>query len=405
MRLPMPCLVVVGLILGSAIVSAQQPAPAAAPAVSQMAPLTLGFAIDTTATPANWWGVDPARAVLSDVVRFWRDYLAIRHDALQRRGHWIPDSAGGGIDMDPVPVVAPYLLSARPQLVDALPAQAGNPARWILRTIYATGGTAMQPALLGFEQNLIVGVRDTGGAWSWKLEDPAVNETARWPRHRVGRFVYVVHPSITFNASKAQATARWVDSLLVRFELDRRELITYYQVPDLQAGFRISGFEWLLSADRVGGRASNAPDVVIAADPRYGEAYRHEIAHVLLAPLVSGRSRFVVEGVAYWLGGARGSDFIGMMQSSSTFLIRNPDLTFDQILSNDAADGAASLKLPVAASFFELIHRRGGDRAVREVIRKLGSAEPTVERLADVMGVSSSELITQWRQLLRQYTR
>jgi hypothetical protein len=391
-------------MLCSAGVSAQQPAPAAAPAVSQMTPLTLGFAVDTTATPANWWGVDPARAVLPDVVRFWRDYLIIRHDSLKRRGHWVPDNAETGVDADPVPVVAPYLLSARPQLVEALPAQSGNPSRWILRTIYATG-PAMQPAYMAFERSHIVGVRDGQGSWQWKLEDPAVTETVNWPRHRIGLLHYVVHPSIAFNADKAHATARWVDSTLQRFGLEPPGPITYYQVPDLEAGFRISGFQWLLGADRVGGRASSMSATVLAADPRYGEAYLHEISHVLLAPLVSGRSTFVVEGLAYWLGGARGSDFVGMIRSGSTFLIRNPNITLDEIFSNRAQSAAASMGLPVAASFFELIHRRGGDRAVLDVIEKLGTGEPTMDRLAQAVGISTSEMIAQWQQLLLQYTR
>lgn len=398
MRTVLRCVATIAFLLRAADLCAQQSAEARRPA------LTLGFAVDTTAVPQQWWGVDSAHVVLPEVVRFWRNYLAIRHDASQRRGYWTSDRGGADVDADPVPVVAPFLLSATPQLVEALPAQAGNPARWILRTIYATGPST-RPSYFGFEQNHIVGARDDNGVWNWRLEDPVVTETARWPRHRVGLLQYVVHPAINFDSAKAQATALWADSLLHRFGIARREPVTYYQVPDLQAGFRISGFEWLLNGDRVGGRASIGPDIVIAADPRYGEAYRHEIAHILLAPLVAGQSVFVVEGMAYWIGGARGSDFIGLMNSGSTFLIQNPNLTLDQIFSNGATGAAASLKLPVAASFFELMHRRGGDRAVLDVIGKLGSAAPTVDGLAEAMGLSQAALVTEWRELLRQYLR
>lgn len=387
--------------LCAAAMSTGAPARSSAQTPAGPPSLALGFAVDTTALPAAWWGVDSARVVLPEVVRFWRDYLAVRRDSSKRRAHW--ERSGNTGDPDPLPAVAPYLLDGAPLLIEALPVVAGDASRWLLRTMYVGGGTATRPGLLGLERAIVTGRREGDGVWEWKLASPESFETAEWRHERIGPVTYVVHPGISFDRRRAESTARWADSLLARFALERREPVTYYQTPNLQEGMRISGFEWLLSADRVGGRASPAAGVVVAADPRYGEGYRHELAHVLLAPLVTGRSVFVVEGIAYWLGGARGDDFPGLMRSLASFLADHPTFTLDTILASDGSGAIGSARLPVAASLFELVHRRGGDQAVRHLMEALGTAEPTLARLAIIMGMSRERIVTEWRALLTEY--
>ena len=60
------------------------------------------------------------------------------------------------------------------------------------------------------------------------------------------------------------------------------------------------GIDWTLSVDRVGGRAHPAAHLVIAADPRYVEEYRHELAHVLTDQRLQGAPLWMHEGVAVW---------------------------------------------------------------------------------------------------------
>ncbi|WP_337171306.1 hypothetical protein [Gemmatimonas aurantiaca] len=389
--------------LCAVVIGAEASAQSSAQASRSPPSLALGFAVDTTALPAAWWGIDPARVVLPEVVRFWRDYLAIRRDSSKRAVHW--ERSGTTGDPDPLPVTAPYLLDGAPLLIEAVPVVAGDASRWLLRTMYVGGGTATRPGLLGLERTIVTGRHEADGTWEWKLLSPESFETAEWRHERIGPIMYVVHPGITFDRRRAESTARWADSLLTRFGLARREPVIYYQTPNLQEGMRISGFEWLPTAERVGGRASPAAGVVVAADPRYGEDYRHELAHVLLAPLVTGRPVFVVEGIAYWLGGARGDDFPGLMRSLASFLADHPTFTPDTILASDGSGVIGSARLPVAASFFELVHRRNGDQGVRRLVEALETTEPTLARLATIMGMSREQVVTEWRALLAEYRR
>lgn len=367
--------------------------------------LGLGFAVDTTAVPGVWWGVDPALTALPAVVRTWRDYLLVRHKPAQRASFWTAADRAKTPDPDPLPGSESYLLDGHPLLIEALPLVAGDSSRWVLRTVYVGGGTAARPGLLGIERTYVVRETEADGRTRWALASPVSFETAGWHRERVGRIDYIVHPTLQFDRARAAVTAAWADSLVRRLAVGDSGTVTYYQVPDLQAGYRALGLEWVISGDRAGGRASPVARVVLAADPRYAEAYRHELVHVLLQSLAVGRSAFVGEGIAYWLGGARGQPFAGTMRDLAAYLAGQPDLTLAAILASNGEGATGSALLPAAAAVFELAHRRGGDLGVRRFVEALGTDAPTVAEVARVLGTPVPRLEADWRALVRSYAR
>lgn len=376
---------------------------AAPPCVAQgvtrepLRPLALGFAVDTTVVPGAWWGVDPAREALSEVVRTWRDFLAVRHDPARRIAFWSAADRARAPEPDPLFTAESYLLDGAPLLVEALPLVAGDASRWVLRTLYTGEGNAGAPGVLGIERSYVVRERARDGTTRWAIASPMPDETRGWRRTRIGRIEYVVHPSQRFDAARAAATSRWADELVKRFAIADSGTITYLQAPDLQAGLGALGIELALSADRVGGRASASARVVVAADPRYAEGYRHELVHVLLAPIVDAQSYVVTEGIAYWLGGARGRDFDGMMRELARFLAAHPGVTLARILAPDADPTAESARLAAAGAIFELAYRRGGDPAVRRLVEQLPTDNVTSDAVARVLGLTGDRLEREWR--------
>ena len=118
--------------------------------------LALGFAVDTTAVPGGWWGVDAARVELPAVVRTWRDYLVVRADSAKRAAFWSAADHARAPDPDLPVACKGCLLDARPLFVEALPLVAGDSSRWLLRTVYVGGGTAERPGLLAMERTFVV---------------------------------------------------------------------------------------------------------------------------------------------------------------------------------------------------------------------------------------------------------
>ncbi len=396
--------ILVALCFGASIALTPAHAQTAGDNASSRA-LALGFAVDTMVVPGSWWGVDPARASLPDVVRAWRDYILMRHDASLRSSFWSDADRARSTDPDPLMTSESYLLDGRPLLVEAVPLVAGSSDRWLLRTVYVGGGSTARPGLFGMERSYIVREVDKDGRHRWVLASPLPFETAGWRRVRVGLIEYVVHPTHRFDAARARGTAQWAEALLRRFGITDRSPVTYYQVPDLQAGFRVLGLEWVLSADRVGGRASPDRRFVIAGDPRYGEAYHHELVHVLLHPLVQERSALASEGIAYWLGGARGLTFVEMMRSLAVFLSDRPNTKLADVLSNQADGAIGSATLPMVAALLELTYRRSGDGGVLRVIEALGGKEPTITGLARALDTTPQQLEADLGSLIQSFAR
>ncbi len=386
--------VVVLMALGGPVACAQD----AGGGAERSSRLTLGFAVDTTVTPESWWGVDPALAVRAEVVRLWRDYLAVRQDSTRRVAFWSAADRERAPDPDLALASASYIADADAVLIEALPLVAGDSSRWVLRTVYTSGGTIARPGLLAMERMHVV---HEGGRWV--LAHPGVVETAGWRRERVGQIDYVVHPALGFDTRRAQETARWLDATAHRFGVSDARRITYYLVPDVQAALQLTGLEWAISADRSGGRANPRARIVFAADPRFGEAYLHELTHVLLAPWLGDASAFVGEGIAYWLGGARGQTFPTMMQDLATFLARQPGLELRAVLEENGSGPIGSARLPAAAAVFELAHRRGGDAAVRRLVEETRAGQPGIEAVAGALGLTPPELESDWRALVLSF--
>jgi hypothetical protein len=361
--------------------------------------LKLGLAVDTSIVPGAWWGVDSALAARAAVVRTWDDYLAIRADSGKRLSFWSAGDRGRTPDPDLILGSEGYVLGANAVLLEAIPLAPGDSSRWLLRTMYSTShGTGPDPDLLALERMHVI--REGG---RWVLSHPSTVETAAWHRVRVGLIEYVVHPALSFDAKRAADTAEWAATTSLRFGITNSEPITYYQVPDLQAALQVMGLDWGLSADRVGGRANSRARVVFAADPRFGEAYRHELAHVLLYPVVAGSSVFASEGIAYWLGGARGKPFPAMMNDLGEYLAQHPALGLRAILTGDGPSTASSVRLPAAAAMFEIAHRRGGDAGVQRFLAVLGKAEPSMDTVARALELTPAELDSAWRTTVLSY--
>ena len=357
--------------------------------------LGLGFAVDTAATPRAVWGMDAARDSVASVVRAWRAYLQVRGDPVARRAAWSAADRARHPDPDLQLAAAGYIADASPTVVDVQPLRAGDASAFVVRTLYTGSGSAEHPGVLALER---VHVVREGGRWA--LAHPIADETRDWRRARVGAIEYVVHPSQPFDTARAAATARWTADVARRFGVAPLAPLTYYQLPDLEAQSRLLGFDLALVADRVGGRADVRNRLVLAADPRFGPSYHHEIAHVVLQPVVGGMDAFWVEGVAYWLGGSRGMATPAMLQSLAAWLAARPGLGLREIVDGDDA-ASQSVRFPAAAAVLELVHRRGGDPAVRRLLARAGAVPVTFASLSTAAGMSAAELEQAWRAVLR----
>src|SRR5699024_10000410 len=101
-----------------------------------------------------------------------------------------------------------------------------------------------------------------------------------------------------------------------------------------------------------------------------------------------------------WLGGSRGLAPPAMLRDLAAWLAARPGMGLRDIVDGDAAV-SRSARFPAAAAVLEVVHRRGGDPAVRRLLQRVGSTPVTVASLVAATGLPAAELERAWRDVLR----
>jgi hypothetical protein len=123
-----------------------------------------------------------------------------------------------------------------------------------------------------------------------------------------------------------------VDSLATAFGVPRLTSFTYYLTTSSEEIYRIMGLETAIKWGPVGGVAQPTNHQLFSGNPAVGEDYRHELAHMVLLPLMGNTLYFVSEGVPTWVGGTSGMDFKAAAREFAGFLVEHPSVTLDSIL-------------------------------------------------------------------------
>jgi hypothetical protein len=149
----------------------------------------------------------------------------------------------------------------------------------------------------------------------------------------------------------------------------------------------------------VGGAAQPVNRQLFSGIPAIGEEYRHELAHLVLAPLVSARtSYFISEGVPTWVGGTTGQDFPTAVRGLAAFLTERPKVSLDSILSR--AWPAAQF-YPAAAMIAAMAHERGGVNSVKALFNA-GAGDQLRRELERLLGRPWNVIQADWRARILQ---
>ena len=129
--------------------------------------------------------------------------------------------------------------------------------------------------------------------------------------------------------------------IALTFDVPRLQGLTYYVAGSPEGLHRIMGVDWTFGG--LGYEyAAGANHLILSGDPTFGEENRHELAHVLLGPLLTAglTHSLMGEGIAAWLGGSVGRTFPELLAEYADYLEAYPEITVDSILkANDPDKG------------------------------------------------------------------
>ena len=151
----------------------------------------------------------------------------------------------------------------------------------------------------------------------WLLANALPRLTKMWRRDTVGLIAYVYPPGYPFQRGSAQRAASFVDSLSAALGVPPPDHLTYYLASSVDEVYHIMGADTDKRWGPVGGVAQPTNHQLFSGIPAVGEDYRHELTHIVILPLMTGRTPYLVsEGVPTWLGGTTGMVFAPRLRGS-----------------------------------------------------------------------------------------
>ncbi len=230
----------------------------------------------------------------------------------------------------------------------------------------------------------------------WVLANALPQRTASWQRETRGRISYHIAPALSFDANKALRAAAFVDSLAAAFDVPPPQ-IDYYVAESVDQALTILGVE---SAERYGAAGGFAKPVngqVFSGIPALGEDYRHEIAHVVLYPVLRDAATTLLasEGVPTWLGGTAGDDFRASVRKLDSALRAQPRVTLDAIVNG--APVASEIRNAAGGVLAQMVNDAGGAAAVRAFLRAGPGPAAFTAELERLLRQPWPTIVQEWR--------
>lgn len=337
-------------------------------------PVAIGFGVDTTRAPTR------------DIVVRWSAYLLSEPEKPRASPLWVQSEQDRWPDFD---LTGRWLYQGfSPTIVEVARMGSGD-SLFVVKTLFARAKDgAIQP--IGLQQTYAVRTSD-----GWRFANALPRVTASWRRRTVGPIRYRVEPGASFDAARAGRAAAFVSRLARRFALPTSGPIDYVVAKSPDSMARAIGLEWTIPG--TAGRAYPENRLVLSGSPAYGEAYLHELVHIVAAPLATSTAPYWLtsEGLATWLGGSQGKTTDTLFGELAAYQTSHPSLRLQDIF--DETDEAAPVLYSSAALLFALVGERGGDSSVRALYAAGTTLDGFRAEVRQSLGVTDAKLEALWR--------
>jgi hypothetical protein len=365
-------------------------APAAAQPADRAVRLAVGFGVDTTGVPYH------------EIFELWRAYLSSRPSCMRPSPLWSESERMGFPSRD---LLCGFVYQGfRDFTVVALAPAVGLDSTYLIRTLVASiadSGRSVLPLAL----YRVYAVREGG---RWVLANALPRLTRRWRHETVGRIRFVFPPTHRFSRRRAEVSARFVDSLARAFEVPPPDSITYVFTDDFRETLLADGLDFFpLGSDTAGGRAGG-PNLVLIGSSKLGEAYLHELGHVVLRPFFDAHraAGLVQEGMVTWAGGSAGLDFRALMPGLARYLDAHPDVTLEHVMADPPRrEGTLDVGYDGLAALCRMVFDAGGLAGLRALADAGRDPAAVVGAAARVLRVEPGDLDRLWRARVASLAR
>lgn len=369
-----------------------------------MAWLTTGLQLLATAqTPVSSvtvsFGVDTAVADVGPIVRLVRAYLKRPDTSAGTRGLWASSNEWDRRHGD---LHRRYAYQGFPASIIGVMSAGPGDSLYLVKVLYATADSATR-AVMPLALQRLYAVRAPGSAYGWQLSNALPRLTRDWVTRTEGRITFYYAPGQPENPQRRVRAARFVDSVARLFAVAPPERLDYFVTASPDEYFRILGLDFFPlpsgPGTATGGNALTQESIVLAGDPAQGEAYLHEITHVVLGGF-SGGGPILGEGIAVWLGGSKGRSPREMYRLLAEWQRENPAVTLQALVSGGAGWGVRENDASYAtgALFIDAVYRRNGVSGLRALAGLPNETPALLAAMRVHLGFSSTDAdaLEQW---------
>jgi hypothetical protein len=271
-----------------------------------------------------------------------------------------------------------------------------GPDTLVIRTLFtrvSTDSATKSPVVRPLALTRVYAVRTTAG---WRLANAFPPVISGWTRVKQGAITFIYSPTIRPDAARRRAASRFVDSLAAAFRLEPPKQIEYVVAGSAEEAYRVMGFDYAVVGQATAGKTFVTDHLIVAGDPRQGEAYFHELAHLVLAAFAppESTSDILSEGLATRAGGSLGYSYRAVLEQYALFVRDHPDVTLDALI-----DGRGSGDLGIRPGGALLCERVSEIRGLAG-IRTLGSEARSGDlhhAVEAATGLTWAEFAARWR--------
>lgn len=207
----------------------------------------------------------------------------------------------------------------------------------------------------------------------WVLQNFLVQKTEKWKQESIGNINYRFAPSYQFQTEKAQAAARFVDSLKTLFKLESSSTpIDYYLVKNADELGELIGFDYFF----VGYTAGITKAEMASIYTSKGEYHAHELVHLVLHQEKVKRHFLIEEGIAEFLGSKlQNLDKYHKEREMLIHDLKNKEgFTISSILEGKMAYDGYNYKYAFGAAICELVYQEKGIEGLKKIINSNSSS-------------------------------
>ncbi|MEO8908773.1 MAG: hypothetical protein ABI408_00905 [Gemmatimonadaceae bacterium] len=338
------------------------------------------------------FGIDTTISDIGAIVRLVRAYLAKPDSSARSRGLW---STATDFDRR-VGDMTTEAYQGFPATIVSLASDGPGDSVFVVRVLYANAdsrGLRISPLAM---QRLFA-VRESGSPFGFRLSGALPRLTRDWERRSQGRVTFWYAPGQHPNPSRITHASAFVDSVAALFHVPAPNHIDMYVAGSMEEAQRAIGLDFFpeASADRGRGGRGGAGNTVLSGNPALGEAYEHELAHVILGPTFPSRNRLFNEGVATWLGGSRGRTTHQVYERLHQIQAAHPALTIAQVLTSDAPDvtteEGSELFYATGALIVDSVYRQTGIAGLRSFAQVNNDPKALLAALPTQLGLVTSD--------------